>query len=219
MLVEDHERQQRLGVAELRLGQVPRVQRQREQREERGEQARGLVGQPGGREALELALHARGTVPAWAGGRGATGRVRARGSGILDGRPPIGVLLLPRELERFILREQAEDLLRAPHVVAVDPPRVPYGAIARLPETLGDALAVAPGAAPRADACAATSASRGRSSSSTRCSAARAAMIGSAPAASCGTGAGTATSTPTTRPSASASGSPCCTSGRRGAPR
>ena len=50
-----------------------------------------------------------------------------------NGRPPIGVLLLPRELERFILREQAEDLLRAPHVVAVDPPRVPYGAIARLP--------------------------------------------------------------------------------------
>lgn len=58
-----------------------------------------------------------------------------------NGRPPIGVLLLPRELERFILREQAEDLLRAPHVVAVDPPRVPYGAIARLPEAVGDGLA------------------------------------------------------------------------------
>ena len=58
-----------------------------------------------------------------------------------DGRPPIGVLLLPRELERFILREQAEDLLRAQHVVAVDPPRVPYGAIARLPESLGNGLA------------------------------------------------------------------------------
>lgn len=59
-----------------------------------------------------------------------------------NGRAPIGVLLLPRELERFILREQAEDLLRAPHVVAVDPPKLPYGVFARLPETLGDALAV-----------------------------------------------------------------------------
>ena len=49
-------------------------------------------------------------------------------------RPPIGVLLLPRELERFILREQVEDLLRAPWVVAVDPPRVPYGIFGRLPE-------------------------------------------------------------------------------------
>ncbi len=51
-----------------------------------------------------------------------------------NARPPIGVLLLPRELERFILREQAEDLLRAPHVVAVDPPRVPYGIFGRMPE-------------------------------------------------------------------------------------
>jgi len=56
-------------------------------------------------------------------------------------RPPIGVLLLPRELEHFILREQAEDLLRAPWVVAVDPPRAPYGIFGRLPEFLGDAVA------------------------------------------------------------------------------
>jgi hypothetical protein len=54
---------------------------------------------------------------------------------------PICVLLLPRELERFILREQAEDLLGAPGVVAVDPPRVPYGVFGRLPELAGDALA------------------------------------------------------------------------------
>ncbi len=58
-----------------------------------------------------------------------------------DERPPICVLLLPRELERFILRDQAEDLLRAPHVVAVDPPRVRYGAIARLPTPAGDMIA------------------------------------------------------------------------------
>ncbi len=56
-------------------------------------------------------------------------------------RPPIGVLLLPRELEHFILREQAEDLLRAPWVVAVDPPRAPYGIFGRLPEFLADNIA------------------------------------------------------------------------------
>jgi len=54
---------------------------------------------------------------------------------------PICVLLLARELEQFILREQAEDLLRSPAVVAVDPPRVRYGAIARLPRAVGAALA------------------------------------------------------------------------------
>jgi hypothetical protein len=43
------------------------------------------------------------------------------------------LLLLPRPLERFILRDQAEDLLRAEGVVAVEPPRVPYGALGRLP--------------------------------------------------------------------------------------
>ena len=43
-------------------------------------------------------------------------------------RPPICVLLLPRELDSFVQREQAEDLLRAPGVVAVDPPRLRYGA-------------------------------------------------------------------------------------------
>ena len=56
-------------------------------------------------------------------------------------QPGICVLLLPRELESFIQREQAEDLLRAPGVVAVDPPRLPYGAYSRLPRGAGDALA------------------------------------------------------------------------------
>jgi hypothetical protein len=46
---------------------------------------------------------------------------------------PLCVLLLPRSLEGFILRDQAHDLLRSPNVVAMGPPRVPYGAIARLP--------------------------------------------------------------------------------------
>lgn len=56
-------------------------------------------------------------------------------------RPGLCVLLLPRRLEEFIQREQAEDLLRAPGVIAVDPPRLRFGAVARMPERLGDAVA------------------------------------------------------------------------------
>jgi len=44
-------------------------------------------------------------------------------------------------LEGFILADQARDLLRAPGVVAADPPRVPYGAVARLPAPLRSRLA------------------------------------------------------------------------------
>jgi hypothetical protein len=54
---------------------------------------------------------------------------------------PLCLLLLPRPLDGFILRDQAEDLLRAEGVVAVDPPRVPYGAVARLPHAIGHVLA------------------------------------------------------------------------------
>jgi hypothetical protein len=54
---------------------------------------------------------------------------------------PLCVLLLPAPLERFILRDQAEDLLRAPGVVAVGPGRVPYGAYGRLPSFAADRLA------------------------------------------------------------------------------
>jgi hypothetical protein len=56
-------------------------------------------------------------------------------------RAPIAVLLLPRTLERFILREQAEDLLRAPGVVAVEPGRLPYGAFGRLADAPARRLA------------------------------------------------------------------------------
>src|SRR4051794_39759261 len=55
--------------------------------------------------------------------------------------PPIGVLLLPRRLEEFILREQAEDLLTAPGVVAVEPARISYGAYLRVPASVADGLA------------------------------------------------------------------------------
>jgi hypothetical protein len=54
---------------------------------------------------------------------------------------PLCVLLLPAPLERFILRDQAEDLLGAPGVVAVGPGRVPYGAYGRLPRAAADRLA------------------------------------------------------------------------------
>ncbi len=55
--------------------------------------------------------------------------------------PPICVLLLPRTLERFLMRDQAQDLLRAPGVVAAEPGRVPYGAWLRLPRRVGRLLA------------------------------------------------------------------------------
>jgi hypothetical protein len=57
--------------------------------------------------------------------------------------PPIALLLAPRTVERFILYDQGQDLLRAPGVVGVDAPRVPYGVLGRLPDWLGDALAAA----------------------------------------------------------------------------
>ena len=56
---------------------------------------------------------------------------------------PTAVLLLPRTLERFILREQAEDLLRAEGVIAIEPARIPYGAFGRLPLGVAEALATA----------------------------------------------------------------------------
>jgi hypothetical protein len=51
------------------------------------------------------------------------------------------VLLLPRPLEGFILRDQAEDLLRAENVVAVEPAKLPYGALGRLPDAIGIGIA------------------------------------------------------------------------------
>lgn len=54
---------------------------------------------------------------------------------------PRALLLLPRPLEGFILADQARDLLRADGVVSADPPRIPYGAVARLPAALRDRVA------------------------------------------------------------------------------
>jgi hypothetical protein len=54
---------------------------------------------------------------------------------------PLCVLLLPAPLEAFELRERAEDLLTAPGVAAVDPPRLSYAAAARLGDSFADSLA------------------------------------------------------------------------------
>jgi hypothetical protein len=47
---------------------------------------------------------------------------------------PLAVLLLPDRLEEFALSEHARDLLRAPHVIALEPPRVSWARLARLPD-------------------------------------------------------------------------------------
>jgi hypothetical protein len=61
---------------------------------------------------------------------------------VKDDERPLALLLLPRTLEEFILRDQAEDLLRAPGVVAIEAPKVRYGVLGRMPDWLGSALAV-----------------------------------------------------------------------------
>jgi glycosyltransferase involved in cell wall biosynthesis len=57
-------------------------------------------------------------------------------------RRPLCVLLLPRTLEEFILRDQAEDLLTAPGVIAIEPARISYGAYLRVPAAVAEGLAV-----------------------------------------------------------------------------
>jgi hypothetical protein len=51
------------------------------------------------------------------------------------------VLLLPHVLEAMPERARVEDLLAAPGVVAVDPARISYRALVRLPETLHAGIA------------------------------------------------------------------------------
>lgn len=54
---------------------------------------------------------------------------------------PLLVLLLPRPLAHFLHRDQAEDLLRAPGAALLEPGRLPYGVLGRLPDALGRGLA------------------------------------------------------------------------------
>jgi hypothetical protein len=51
------------------------------------------------------------------------------------------ILLLPGELESLPQDDTLRDLLRADGVVAVEPPRISYGAQTRMPSELADAMA------------------------------------------------------------------------------
>jgi hypothetical protein len=55
---------------------------------------------------------------------------------------PLAVLLLPERLEDFALVDHARDLLRAPRVIALEPPRVAWSRLAKLPEMLAVRIAV-----------------------------------------------------------------------------
>src|SRR3954447_7597985 len=58
-------------------------------------------------------------------------------------RRPLCLLLLPYKLESFLLRAHAEDLLSAPGVLGVEPPRL--GRSGRMPASVADGLAVGAG--------------------------------------------------------------------------
>jgi hypothetical protein len=53
---------------------------------------------------------------------------------------PLCLLLLPAPLERCAVRERAEDLLSAPGVAAIDPPRMSYASLARFSEGVADGI-------------------------------------------------------------------------------
>jgi len=92
---------------------------------------------PGGGYGWRSARHLprrRGGVLGW-------GRI-AEDAELLGQDRPLCLLLLPAPLETFALRERAEDLLSAPGVAAVDPPRLSYGGAARLGESFADGLTV-----------------------------------------------------------------------------
>jgi hypothetical protein len=92
---------------------------------------------PGGGYGWRSGRH----LPRRRGGVFGWGRI-AEEAELLGQDRPLCVLLLPAPLEAFALRERAEDLLSAPGVAAVDPPRLSYSAAARLGESFADALAV-----------------------------------------------------------------------------
>jgi hypothetical protein len=55
---------------------------------------------------------------------------------------PLCVLLLPDRLERMAAREHAEELLRAPGAVAVEPATLGYGATGRMPGLIRERVAL-----------------------------------------------------------------------------
>jgi hypothetical protein len=91
---------------------------------------------PGGGYGWRSARHLprrRGGVLGW-------GRM-AEQAELLGHDRPLCLLLLPAPLERSAVRGRAEELLRAPGVAAVDPPRLSYTGAARLGESFADGLA------------------------------------------------------------------------------
>ena len=80
-----------------------------------------------------------GHLPRRRGGVFGWGRIAEDIEDLFREERPLCVLLLPAPLEEFELRERAEDLLTAPGVAAVDPPRLSYGGAARLGEAFADA--------------------------------------------------------------------------------
>ena len=92
---------------------------------------------PGGGYGWRSGRH----VPRQRGGIFGWGKMAEEEAARFEQERPLGVLLLPQELERFELRERAEDLLTAPGVVAVDPPRLSYARIAALSEGVADGIA------------------------------------------------------------------------------
>jgi len=92
---------------------------------------------PGGGYGWRSARHLprrRGGVLGW-------GQI-AEQAELLGNERPLCLLLLPAPLERSAVRERAEELLRAPGVAAVDPPRLSYTGAARLGESFADSLTV-----------------------------------------------------------------------------
>ena len=90
---------------------------------------------PGGGYGWRSARH----LPRRRGGVFSFGRI-AEEAELFGQDRPLCLLLLPTALEAFALRERAEDLLTAPGVAAVDPPRLSYRGAARLGESVADGL-------------------------------------------------------------------------------
>lgn len=90
---------------------------------------------PGGGHGWRSARH----LPRQRGGILSLGRIADRADPTA-GRP-LCVLLLPQPLEAIDARERIDDLLTGPSVVAVDPARISYHALSRLPEALHAGLA------------------------------------------------------------------------------
>jgi hypothetical protein len=88
------------------------------------------VSDPGGGYGWRSSRH----LPRKRAGVLSLGRLADQATGIE--RQPLCVFLLPQPLEALEHRERLDDLLTGPGVVAVDPARISYRALSRLPEAL-----------------------------------------------------------------------------------